>query len=138
MFPCKITDPNIFKVRIIQHSFSQKQIGFILRYHPLSTYAKFSEKPTFLTHWHTHIRVCIKVVRNFSFSEHFAYVLIEWFLKRTQTSKNEPSKQIQRLMKEFRVNYITFYRYQPIANMLVVSNHLEYGGRTLTKKRDLF
>ena len=39
-----------------------------IRGHPLSTYAKFSEKLTFLTSWYAHVRVC-------SFSENFAYVL---------------------------------------------------------------
>ena len=38
------------------------------------TYAKFSEKLTFLTHW-----LCAdQVIRNVSFSENFTYVLNKW------------------------------------------------------------
>ena len=47
----------------------------LVRGHPLSTYAKFSEKLTFL------IRTCAyQGVRNFSFSENSAYVLNGWAL----------------------------------------------------------
>ena len=47
------------------------------RAHPLSTYAKFSEKLRFLTPWYAHVRVH-QGVRNVSFPESFAYVLNGW------------------------------------------------------------
>ena len=44
--------------------------------HPFSTHTKFSEKLTFFTPWHTHVRVRIILGgKNGSFSEDFAYVL---------------------------------------------------------------
>ena len=47
--------------------------------HWFSTYAKFSEKPTFLTPWYVHVHTCVyQGVRNVSFSENVAYVLNEW------------------------------------------------------------
>ena len=36
------------------------KIEIEIRGHPLSTYAKFSEKLTFLTPWHAHVRVRIR------------------------------------------------------------------------------
>ena len=45
------------------------------RDHPFSTYAKFSEKLTFVTPRYAHVRVRIMGVRNVSFSENFAYVV---------------------------------------------------------------
>ena len=53
------------------------------------------------------------------------------FKERTEQTNSKTNERIPRKLHHL-------YRYQPIANMLVVSNHLEYGGRTLTKKRDLF
>ena len=41
-------------------------------------YAKYSEKLTFLTPWHAHVRVRV------SFSGNFAYVLSEWSQLRLQ------------------------------------------------------
>ena len=47
--------------------------------HPLSMYAKFSGKLTFLTPWYAHVRTCVyQGVRNVSFLEHFAHVLNGW------------------------------------------------------------
>ena len=54
--------------------------------HPFSTYAKLSEKLTFLTSWYAHVctcartYVCVSGVRNVSFSESFAYLLNGWTL----------------------------------------------------------
>ena len=49
------------------------KVIFVIRFrgHRLSTYAKFSEKLTFLTPWYAE-------VKNVNFSENFAYVLNEW------------------------------------------------------------
>ena len=56
-----------------------------IRNHSFSTYAKFSEKLTFLTPWYPMLRTCAcQGVRNVSFSENFAYVLNEWFLRCVQ------------------------------------------------------
>ena len=46
--------------------------------HPLSTYAKFSEKLTFLSPWYAHVLVRIRGLEMFFFSENVAYVLNEW------------------------------------------------------------
>ena len=51
---------------------------FMLWDYSFSTYAKFSEKPIFLTPWCAYIRTN-QGVRNLSFSENFAYLLNEWF-----------------------------------------------------------
>ena len=51
--------------------------------HPLSTYAKFSEKLTFLTPWYAHIRVRIRGLEMLVVSENFAYVLNGWPLRDT-------------------------------------------------------
>ena len=48
----------------------------ILGNHSFSTYARFSEKLTFLTSWYAHERV--RNVRNVSFPEKLVYVLNEW------------------------------------------------------------
>ena len=45
-----------------------------IRHHRFSTYAKFSEKLTFLTP-ETHTYVCVSGVRNISFSENLAYLV---------------------------------------------------------------
>ena len=45
--------------------------------YPLSIYAKFSEKLTFLTPWYTHT-CAYQGVRNVSFSENFPYVINGW------------------------------------------------------------
>ena len=56
------------------------KIEIEIRGHPLSMYAKFSEKLTFLTPL-TRLRTCAyQGVRNVSFSENFAYVLSGWSL----------------------------------------------------------
>ena len=34
--------------------------AFVFMDHSFGTYVKFSEKLTFLTHWYTHVHVCIK------------------------------------------------------------------------------
>ena len=47
--------------------------------HSFSTYAKFSEKLTFLSP-DSHTYVCGSGGKNVSFSENFAYVLNKWFL----------------------------------------------------------
>ena len=53
----------------------------LLKDHPFSTYAKPSEKLTFLTSWYAHVRTCAyQGVRNVSFSESFAYLLNGWTL----------------------------------------------------------
>ena len=57
------------------------RIEFFIRRHPLSTYAKFSEKLTFLNLWDT---CAHQGVRNVSFSENFAYVLNGWTLTTNQ------------------------------------------------------
>ena len=55
--------------------------------HPLSTYAKFSEKPTFLTTWYAHVRVRIrrlemlvfrKILRTYLMDGPYYYVLISY------------------------------------------------------------
>ena len=48
--------------------------------HPLSTYAKFSEKLTFLTPLIRPRTCAIQGVRNVNFSENLAYVLNRWSL----------------------------------------------------------
>ena len=46
--------------------------------HSFSTYAKFSEKLTFLAPWYTHVTCAYQGVRNNNFSENFACVRNEW------------------------------------------------------------
>ena len=63
-------------------SFMEVSVEYTMRLiipwdHLLITYAKFSEKLTFLTYPLIHVRVHIRRVRNVSFSENFAYVLNE-------------------------------------------------------------
>ena len=53
----------------------------VLRGHPFSAYAKFSEKVTFLT-----FHDAYQGVRNVSFSENFTYLLNEWTLWNTAIS----------------------------------------------------
>ena len=53
----------------------------VVRDHSFSTFSKFSERLTFLTPWY--IYVCVRGVRNVSFSENFENVLNEWSLTRT-------------------------------------------------------
>ena len=54
---------NVFSCAILDHSFSK--------------YAKFSENLIFPSPRYAHVRVCIKGLKNVSFSENFAFVLIE-------------------------------------------------------------
>ena len=59
---------------------TSKKMFWLLRDHPFSTYAKFSEKLTFLTPL-IRTRMCAyQGVRNVSFSENFVYVLNGWTL----------------------------------------------------------
>ena len=51
----------------------------ILGDHPFRKCAKLSEKLTFLTN-DTQTYVRVSKSKNISFSEHFAYVLYEWYL----------------------------------------------------------
>ena len=48
-----------------------------IRGHPLSTYAKFSEKLTFLTHWYTHILVPIRGLEKLIFRKILRTYLID-------------------------------------------------------------
>ena len=68
--------------------------NFFLGGHPLSTYAKFSEKLTLLTHVRVYARTCAyQWPRNVSFSENFAYVLKGWPLGRFSEIFREDSPQ---------------------------------------------
>ena len=74
---------------------TSKKMFWLLRDHPFSTYAKFSEKLTFLTPL-IRTRMCAYQDVNVSFSENFAYVLngwsrysffCQWFLKRENSRR---------------------------------------------------
>ena len=47
-----------------------------LRDHPFSTYAKFSEKLTFLTPWYWYVRVCIRGLEMLVFRKHLRTYLM--------------------------------------------------------------
>ena len=66
-----------------------------LRGYPLSTYAKFSEKLTFLT------PCAYQGVRNVSFSENFAYVINGWPLSYLVGSRNRTSSQRKSVLEDF-------------------------------------
>ena len=59
----------------------------MVRVHPFSKYAKFTEKLKCLTPRYTHVRVRIRG-NNVSFSENFAYVLNGWSLRKRNQYKN--------------------------------------------------
>ena len=57
-----------------------------LRHHSCSTYAKLSEKLTFMTPWYVHVSVR-SGSRNVSFSENFAHVLNGWSMRRLELAQ---------------------------------------------------
>ena len=69
-----------------------------LRGHPLSTYATFSEKLTFLTPWYAHVRA-YQGVRNVSFSENIAYVRNGWSLIRSVATAKQKYREEKRSKK---------------------------------------
>ena len=66
---------------MINKILNTSQIDKVLRGRSFSTYGKISEKLTFLTPLIRTPMCAYQRVRNVSFSENFAYVLNEWFLK---------------------------------------------------------
>ena len=68
-----------------------------LRGYPLSMYAKFSKKLSFLTPWY----VCVSGGRNVSFSENFAYIINGWPLSYLVGSRNRTSYQRKSVLEDF-------------------------------------
>ena len=64
----------------------------VVRGHPLSTYAKFSEKLTFLDPLIRTRTYAYQGVRRFSFSENFAYVINGWPLNSLAFSRRLSTK----------------------------------------------
>ena len=62
------------------------QLMRVIKVHPFSRYAKFSEKLTFLP-LDTYTNVLVSGVKNVSFTENFAYVLNGWSLTTSETSQ---------------------------------------------------
>ena len=68
----------LHSLSMISKNLNSSRMGKWLTAHLLSTYAKFSEKLTFLTPLISTHTCAYRGVRNVSFSENFAYVLNGW------------------------------------------------------------
>ena len=63
----------------------EKGVKFLLGGHPFSTYAKFSEKLTFLTPWYAHVRARIRGLGMLTFRKILRTYLMEDPLRRSGT-----------------------------------------------------
>ena len=82
------------------------QAGWYLWGYPLSTYAKLSEKLSFLTPWYAHVRnVSFEMLRNVSFSQNFAYVLNGWPISKL----NKTHKKGKRGLKKAFLNILKVF-----------------------------